>query len=146
MKKLFLICLLFLGACSSIDQVLFGVTPTNNYSPEVSNEESSAPIISESSLKKDYYGFPIFELILDDSQSDYKDALFYAIQQSQSRTQTEKYRLVGWIKNSRSSIKSKMKTIKKDLIEMGISEKKILIKYESAPTSQKQNRIRLYER
>ena len=146
MKKIFLICLLFLGACGTVDSILFGTSPTNNYSPEVSNNESSTPTISKSSLKKDYYGFPIFELILDGSKSDYKDALFYAVQQSQSRTQTERYRLVGWIKNSRFSVKSKTKSIKKDLIQMGVSEKKILIKYESAPASYKQNRIRLYER
>lgn len=139
-----LLSFFFLTGCQTIDYIFFGEgteTTVVKKSRPVTPQEKK---IKESTLSKDYYGWPIFQLSLDKQSEKFESALYYALQQSKARTQKARYRLVGWEKNK--STKSTLNRVKQKMIEWGIKANQIYIKTHKASRNQKHSKVRLYER
>ncbi len=145
--KLILISFLFLSACQTMDFVFFGETEKSLYIDKKTESlsETHEKKILESNLKKDYYGFPILEIIQNKSKTEIENSVYYAVKNSFARTKKHHYRIVGWEK-SRGKTKSLAKEIKNNLIELGVPEKNIYTHYHIVSKSQKFSKVRLYER
>ncbi|MBN1784060.1 MAG: hypothetical protein JW812_03770 [Alphaproteobacteria bacterium] len=144
MKTILLFFFLALTGCQTIDYIVFGegiqtvtVKPKADKVPEDKT-------IKTTTFKKDYYGYPIFQMELDNQNEQFESALYYALKQSGSRTQQTRYRLVGWTKDKSTS--GTVKDIKRKMMEWGIPEDHIYVKTHKAFKSQKHSQIRLYER
>ena len=144
MRYLFLF--IFVLGCSHIDSFLFGAQQTSTSISDKEDPQKKEIFFQKSKFESDFYGRPIFSAILNSSKNSSKEALYYALKQSEKRTGKNHYLLVGKTKSSKRRIQKELKNIQNQMIKIGVSKDKIFVLTETGLTSQKYDEIHLYER
>ncbi len=135
---------LFLSACSSIETLFFGKMENKNITTISQNEEHKTTKIEiqKSGLEKDYFGFPILEILQNNSKTKTENSVYYAIKSSFSRTKKHHYRIIGW-ENKTGQTKKNAERIKKEMILIGVPKKEIFLHFYKTKSIPK---VRIYER
>ncbi|MBN2675811.1 MAG: hypothetical protein JXR30_01000 [Alphaproteobacteria bacterium] len=135
MRQMSLLFLIIIGGCQTIQQGLFGEIdlPVQEVVEEKKTEE-----IKVSSLQGTPAGIPIFKLEEKGKQGDFRQALYYALEQSYSRTKQDHYRIVS-LGNA-----TQVSAVKNAMIEAGVQSDRIII--QSQDLEKIPAEIHVYER
>ncbi|MHA1541114.1 MAG: hypothetical protein ACTSXL_01500 [Alphaproteobacteria bacterium] len=144
MKITLISFLLFLSACSSVETLFFGEMENKKKTTfsQKEDQKTTKIKIQESNLEKDYFGFPILEVLQNKSKTKIENSTYYAIKTSFARTKKHHYRIVGW-ENKAGQTKKNVERIKEEMILIGVPEKEIFTHFYKTKNTPK---VRIYER
>ncbi len=144
MKTILILSLFLVSACSSIETLFFGEIESKNKTTfsQKEDQETTKIKIQESNLEKDYFGFPILEILQNKSKTKTENSIYYAIKTSFARTKKHHYRIVGW-ENKTGQTKKNVEKIKEEMILIGVPEKEIFMHFYKTKNTPK---VRIYER
>lgn len=132
----------FLTGCYGLDSIFFGDMKPAIYTPSsLNSKEALVEKIEESSLEQDYFGVPIFQMMLEGKRTETEMPLYYAMLTSFARQAQHRYLLVRWEKDTHAT-DSSVKEIKDKMREVGVPEEAIY----SLTTQGIENKVCVYER